>query len=73
MRDGGRFDGRLGILLPIAVIGDLHRRGERLPYHLEIVAFAEKEGVRFKSSFLASSALAVPSIWRCRIEPMPTA
>lgn len=58
VRNGGRFDGRLGILLPIVVVDDLHRRGERLPYHLEIVAFAEEEGVRFKSSFLASSALA---------------
>lgn len=58
VRNGGRFDGRLGILLPIAVVDDLHRRGERLPYHLEIVAFAEEEGVRFKSGFLASSALA---------------
>jgi hydantoinase/carbamoylase family amidase len=57
VRDGGMFDGRLGILLPIAVVEDLHRRGERLPYHLEVVAFAEEEGVRFKSCFLASSAL----------------
>ncbi|MEW5881761.1 MAG: allantoate amidohydrolase [Pseudomonadota bacterium] len=57
VRNGGRFDGRLGILLPIAVVDDLNRRGERLPYHLEVVAFAEEEGVRFKSSFLASSAL----------------
>lgn len=57
VRNGGRFDGRLGILLPIVVVDDLRRRGERLPYHLEIVAFAEEEGVRFKSSFLASSAL----------------
>lgn len=57
VRNGGRFDGRLGILLPIAVVDDLNRRGERLPYHLEIVAFAEEEGVRFESSFLASSAL----------------
>lgn len=57
VRNGGRFDGRLGILLPIAVIDDLNRRGERLPYHLEVIAFAEEEGVRFKSSFLASSAL----------------
>lgn len=57
VRNGGRFDGRLGILLPIVVVDELRRRGERLPYHLEIVAFAEEEGVRFKSSFLASSAL----------------
>lgn len=58
VRNGGKYDGRIGILIPIAVAGHLHRRGARLPYHLEVVAFAEEEGVRFKSTFLGSSALA---------------
>jgi hydantoinase/carbamoylase family amidase len=57
VRNGGRFDGRLGILAPIAVARHLHERGERLPFHFDVVAFAEEEGVRFRSSFLASSAL----------------
>jgi len=56
--DGGRYDGRLGILLPIACVVELRQRGVALPYDLEIVAFAEEEGVRFKSTFLGSSALA---------------
>ena len=55
--DAGRFDGRLGILLPIAVVSQLRREGVRLPYTLKIIAFAEEEGVRFKSTFLGSSAL----------------
>ncbi|HXF46325.1 MAG TPA: M20/M25/M40 family metallo-hydrolase, partial [Burkholderiaceae bacterium] len=58
VRDGGKYDGRLGILLPIAVVRWLNEHRIRLPYHLEIVAFAEEEGLRFASSFLASSALA---------------
>ncbi|SOY42746.1 putative N-carbamoyl-L-amino-acid hydrolase Amidase, hydantoinase/carbamoylase family exported protein [Cupriavidus taiwanensis] len=58
VRNGGRYDGRLGILLPIAVIGALDRAGIRLPYHVDVVAFAEEEGLRFKTSFLASSVLA---------------
>ncbi|AOY99818.1 Zn-dependent hydrolase [Cupriavidus sp. USMAHM13] len=58
VRNGGRYDGRLGILLPIAVVDALHRAGIRLPYHFEVVAFAEEEGLRFKTSFLASSVLA---------------
>lgn len=58
VRDGGRYDGRLGILLPIAVAGALRDAGIRLPYHFEVVAFAEEEGLRFKTSFLASSVLA---------------
>lgn len=58
VRNGGRYDGRLGILLPIAVVGALHAAGIRLPYHLDVVGFAEEEGLRFKTSFLASSVLA---------------
>jgi N-carbamoyl-L-amino-acid hydrolase len=57
VRDGGKYDGRLGILLPIAIVGELHKRGERLPYHLEVIGFAEEEGVRFNSTFLGSKAV----------------
>ena len=58
VRNGGKYDGRLGILLPVALVADLHARGERLPYDLEIIGFAEEEGVRFRSTFLGSSAVA---------------
>lgn len=56
--NAGKYDGRLGILLPIACVAELRRRGTTLPFDLEILAFAEEEGVRFKSTFLGSSALA---------------
>ncbi|HEY3850128.1 MAG TPA: 2-oxo-4-hydroxy-4-carboxy-5-ureidoimidazoline decarboxylase, partial [Steroidobacteraceae bacterium] len=56
--NAGKYDGRLGILLPIAVAGSLRRAGTSLPYALEIIAFAEEEGVRFKSTFLGSRAVA---------------
>jgi allantoate deiminase/N-carbamoyl-L-amino-acid hydrolase len=56
--NAGKYDGRLGVLLPIAVAGALRRAGVQLPYALEIVAFADEEGVRFKSTFLGSRALA---------------
>jgi N-carbamoyl-L-amino-acid hydrolase len=58
VRDGGKYDGRLGILLPLAIARHLHQRGERLPFHLEVIGFAEEEGVRFKSTFLGSHAIA---------------
>ncbi|EHP44856.1 allantoate amidohydrolase [Cupriavidus basilensis OR16] len=58
VRNGGCYDGRLGILLPVAVVGALNAAGIRLPYHFEVVGFAEEEGLRFKTSFLASSVLA---------------
>jgi OHCU decarboxylase len=58
VRNGGKYDGREGILLPMAIVRHLHARGERLPFHLEIVGFSEEEGVRYKSTFLGSNAIA---------------
>jgi allantoate deiminase/N-carbamoyl-L-amino-acid hydrolase len=56
--NAGKFDGRLGIVLPIAVVAQLRRQNQQLPYTLKIIGFAEEEGVRFKSTFLGSRALA---------------
>ncbi|MFA4914044.1 MAG: hydantoinase/carbamoylase family amidase, partial [Burkholderiaceae bacterium] len=58
VRNSGRYDGRLGILLPMAVVAGMAARGERLPCDLEVVGFAEEQGVRYGSSFLGSSAYA---------------
>jgi len=58
VRNGGKYDGRLGILLPLALVRHLHARGERLPFHLDVIGFAEEEGVRFRSTFIGSSAVA---------------
>lgn len=57
VRNGGRFDGRLGIVLPIALARHLSESGERLPFDLEVIAFAEEEGLRYASTFLGSSPL----------------
>ncbi|WP_347558177.1 hydantoinase/carbamoylase family amidase [Robbsia sp. KACC 23696] len=57
VRNGGKYDGRVGILLPITLIAEMHRRGERFPFDIDVIAFAEEEGVRFKTSFLGSSVL----------------
>jgi allantoate deiminase/N-carbamoyl-L-amino-acid hydrolase len=56
--NAGRYDGRLGIVSPIAVAARLKRENVALPFDLEIIAFAEEEGVRFKSTFLGSAAVA---------------
>ena len=56
--NAGRYDGRLGIVLPIAVALSLKQRAIALPFHLEIIAFADEEGVRYRSTFLGSSVLA---------------
>jgi allantoate deiminase len=57
VRNGGKYDGILGILVPIACVAELHRSGERLPCAIEIAAFADEEGARFQTSFLASRAM----------------
>jgi beta-ureidopropionase / N-carbamoyl-L-amino-acid hydrolase len=57
VRNGGKYDGRLGILVPMVCVRELHRAGRRLPFALELVAFAEEEGQRYKATFLGSGAL----------------
>jgi N-carbamoyl-L-amino-acid hydrolase len=57
VRNGGKYDGRLGIFVPMACVRELARTGKRLRMGLEVVAFAEEEGQRYKATFLASSAL----------------
>jgi N-carbamoyl-L-amino-acid hydrolase len=57
VRNGGRYDGRLGILVPMACVRELHASGRRLPFGFEVVAFAEEEGQRYKATFLGSGAL----------------
>ncbi|MEO7159855.1 MAG: 2-oxo-4-hydroxy-4-carboxy-5-ureidoimidazoline decarboxylase [Polaromonas sp.] len=57
VRNGGKYDGRLGILVPMACVRKLQRHGRRLPYSLEVVGFAEEEGQRYKATFLGSGAL----------------
>jgi hydantoinase/carbamoylase family amidase len=58
VRDAGKYDGRLGILAALVVVEHLERAGVRLPYHLELIAFSEEEGVRFSKPFIGSSAVA---------------
>ena len=57
VRNGGKYDGVLGILLGIACVAELHRRGERLPVAIEVAGFSDEEGARFQTSFLSSRAL----------------
>ncbi len=57
VRNGGKYDGRLGILVPMACVRELHAQGRRLPFGFEVVGFAEEEGQRYKAVFLGSGAL----------------
>jgi N-carbamoyl-L-amino-acid hydrolase len=57
VRNGGKYDGRLGIFVPMACVRELKRQGKRLPFAFEVVGFAEEEGQRYKATFLGSGAL----------------
>jgi len=57
VRNGGKYDGRLGIFVPMACVRELHAQGRRLPFGFEVVGFAEEEGQRYKAVFLGSGAL----------------
>src|SRR5207244_7512348 len=58
VRDAGKWDGPLGLITAIACVADLHRRGRRLPFAVEVTGFADEEGVRFASTLLGSRAVA---------------
>ena len=58
VRDAGKWDGPLGIITAISCVADLNRRGHRLPFAIEVVGFADEEGVRFASTLLGSRAIA---------------
>jgi len=58
VRQGGAFDGILGVILPLACLEDLTRRGLELPFNVELVAFGDEEGCRFQQTLTGSKALA---------------
>ncbi len=57
VRNGGKYDGRLGIFVPMACVRELTKQQKRLPFGIEVVAFAEEEGQRYRATFLGSGAL----------------
>lgn len=56
--DAGKYDGALGVVLAVEIISRLAQRGESLPFHVEVIAFSDEEGVRYQTPFLGSRALA---------------
>jgi allantoate deiminase len=58
VRNAGKYDGPLGVAVAIAAVQRLHDAGRRLPFAIEVLAFADEEGLRFGSSYLGSRAVA---------------
>jgi len=55
--NAGRYDGMLGFLSALACVESLHEREQRLPFAIEVIGFADEEGVRFQSTYLGSRAV----------------
>jgi allantoate deiminase len=58
VRNAGKFDGPLGVLVAIACVQHLHNSKTRLPFDIEVIGFADEEGVRYQSTYLGSKLLA---------------
>jgi allantoate deiminase len=58
VRDAGRYDGMLGVLAAIECVQGLSAQGRRLPFAVEVIGFADEEGVRFGTTLLCSRAVA---------------
>ena len=58
VRDAGRYDGPLGVMVALACVERLHQRGERLPFAIEVLGFADEEGVRYHTAYIGSRAVA---------------
>jgi len=58
VRNGGRYDGMLGVVVPLVCVAAMNQKGVRLPFAIEIVGFCDEEGVRFPSTLLGSRAIA---------------
>ena len=58
VRDAGKYDGNLGVLSGLAVVEELRRLGETLPFAIEVIAFGDEEGVRFPITMSGSRAVA---------------
>ena len=57
VRDAGRYDGMLGVLVALAVVESVRERSGP-PFALEVLGFADEEGVRFGTAYLGSAAVA---------------
>jgi allantoate deiminase len=58
VRDAGAFDGPLGVITAIALVQRLCEEGVVLPFAIDVLGFADEEGLRFGTAYLGSRAVA---------------
>src|SRR6266581_5040582 len=54
VRDAGKYDGPLGVMVALACVERLYAHQKRLPFSIEVLAFADEEGLRYKNAYLGS-------------------
>lgn len=54
VRNAGKYDGPLGVLVALACVERLQQRKQRLPFAIEVCAFTGEEGLRFHCAYLGS-------------------
>jgi allantoate deiminase len=58
VRDAGRYDGMLGVLVALACVQRLRDEGREVPFAIEVLGFADEEGVRYGTAYLGSGVVA---------------
>ena len=57
-REGGPYDRIMGVVLPVLTLVKLRQDGVTPPFAVEVLAFADEEGVRFPITLMGPRALA---------------
>ena len=55
--NAGKYDGPLGVLMGLDLVESIIQQGTQLPFHLELMAFSDEEGVRFHTTYLGSKVV----------------
>ena len=56
--DAGKYDGPLGVVAGILAVRELVARGVDLPFGIDVLAFGDEEGSRFRTTLSSSAACA---------------
>src|ERR1051326_315664 len=55
VRDAGKYDGPLGVMVALACIERLQARRQRLTFNVDVIGFADEEGLRYHTAYLGST------------------
>ncbi len=56
VRDAGKYDGPLGVLVALAAVAEIKATAAALPFHVEVIGFSDEEGVRYQTTYHGSRA-----------------